>query len=80
MEHEFYRGLAQRVRDITERVDPFTKRRLLELAELYAVKGIRPEPAPRTERPFPIPSPRLHVVRGPEEGDVTERPPVHPPG
>ncbi len=46
MEHEFYRGLAQRVRDIAERVDPFTKRRLLELAELYAVKGIRPEPAP----------------------------------
>ena len=25
-------ALAQRVRDIAERVDPFTKRRLLELA------------------------------------------------
>ena len=37
MEHEFYRGLAQRVRDIAERVDPFTKRHLLELAERYAV-------------------------------------------
>lgn len=68
MEHKFYRGLAQRVRDIAERVDPFTKRRLLELAEQYALKGIRPEPAPRTERALPIPNPDLHVVRGPEEG------------
>ncbi len=68
MEHEFYRGLAQRVRDIAERADPFIKRRLLKLAERYAVKGIRREPAPGTERPLPIPRPRLHVVRGPEEG------------
>lgn len=68
MEHEFYRGLAQRVRDIAERVDPFTKRRLLRLAERYAVNGIRPEPALTTERPLPIPRPHLHVVLGPEEG------------
>ena len=68
MEHEFYRGLAQRVRDIAERADPFIKRRLLKLAERYAVKGIRREPAPGTERPLPIPRPRLLVVRGPEEG------------
>ena len=53
---------------IAERADPFIKRRLLKLAERYAVKGIRREPAPGTERPLPIPRPRLHVVRGPEEG------------
>ncbi len=68
MEHEFYRGLAQRVRDIAERADPFIKRRLLRLAERYAIKGIRPEPAPRTQRPLPPPRPHLHMVRGPEEG------------
>lgn len=68
MEHEFYRGLAQRVRDVAERVDPFTKLRLLRLAERYAVEGIRPEPAPTTERPPPIPRPHLHVVLAPEEG------------
>ena len=67
MEQEFYRGLAQRVRDIAERVDPFTKRRLVRTAERYAVKCIRPEPAP-TERPLPIARHHLHVVLGPEEG------------
>lgn len=55
------------MRDIAERVDPFTKRRLLRLAERYAVNGIRPEPALSTERPLPIPRPHLHVVLGPEE-------------
>ncbi|WP_247494949.1 hypothetical protein [Bradyrhizobium sp. 164] len=68
MEHEFYRGLAQRVRDIAQRVDPFTKRRLLKLAERYAVKDVGSEPASTTERPLPIPRPRLHVVLGPEDG------------
>jgi hypothetical protein len=68
MEQEFYRGLAQRVRDIAERVDPFTKRRLLRLAERYAIKCIRPEPAPTTERPLPMARPHLHVVLGTEEG------------
>jgi hypothetical protein len=30
MELEFYQGLAQRVRVIADKADPFTRRRLLE--------------------------------------------------
>jgi hypothetical protein len=29
MEQEFYKGLAHRVRDLAEKADPFTRRRLL---------------------------------------------------
>jgi len=32
---EFYRGFAQRARDLAEKADPFTKRRLLDLAKRY---------------------------------------------
>src|SRR2546421_9156814 len=32
MEQEFYSGFAQRARDLAEKADPFTRRRLLELA------------------------------------------------
>nr|AWL96873.1 hypothetical protein CIT37_35675 [Bradyrhizobium ottawaense] len=38
-EHEFYRGLAQRVRGIAELAEPFIRRRLLKLAEWYDAKG-----------------------------------------
>ena len=31
-QQEFYRGLAQRVRDLAEQADPFTRRRLQKLA------------------------------------------------
>ncbi|QIP07869.1 hypothetical protein [Bradyrhizobium symbiodeficiens] len=54
MEQEFYLGLAQRVRVIAEKADPFTRRRLLDLAKRYDAKGgiSRSEP---TERPLPVP-------------------------
>jgi hypothetical protein len=56
MKQEFYRGLAQRVRGMAEKADPFTRRRLLDLAKRYDSKGgaagwraaERPLPAPRT--------------------------------
>ncbi|MGY4432822.1 hypothetical protein ACVWWO_005299 [Bradyrhizobium sp. F1.13.1] len=59
MEQEFYRGLAQRVRSMAETADPFTRRRLLDLAKRYDAKGgpsrsgaiERPLPAPRTTPP-----------------------------
>jgi hypothetical protein len=61
MEHEFYRGLAQHVRAMAERADPFTRRRLLDLALRYDAKGTgtsraaeRPLPWPRTTPPLPI--------------------------
>ncbi|MDA9463167.1 hypothetical protein [Bradyrhizobium sp. CCBAU 53415] len=35
---EFYRGFAQRARDLAEKADPFTRRRLLDLAKRYDLK------------------------------------------
>src|SRR5437763_16304020 len=32
---EFYSGFAQRARDLAEKADPFTRRRLLDLAKRY---------------------------------------------
>ena len=46
---EFYRGFAQRARDLAEKADPFTRRRLLDLAKTYHVKS-RP---PGSARPLP---------------------------
>lgn len=59
MEQEFYRGLAQRVRGMAEKADPFTRRRLLDLAKRYDSKGgalgwggtERPLPVSRTTPP-----------------------------
>lgn len=39
MGQEFYESLAQRVRVIAEKADPFTRRRLLGLAKRYDAKG-----------------------------------------
>lgn len=55
MEQEFYR-VAQRVRDLADKADPFTRRRLLKLAESYDAKGGGGARVPRPpERPLPIP-------------------------
>lgn len=67
MEREFYRGLAQRVRGIAERADPFTRRRLLVLAERYDAKGRPQGTVPRAEKPLPLPRVSLHIVKGPGE-------------
>ncbi|MVT50076.1 hypothetical protein GPL17_06185 [Bradyrhizobium yuanmingense] len=53
---EFYSGFAQRARDLAERADPFTRRRLLDLAKRYDAKSkpgssARPLPPPRTMPP-----------------------------
>ncbi|GAA0034027.1 MULTISPECIES: hypothetical protein [Bradyrhizobium] len=36
---DFYRGFAQRARDLAENADPFTRRRLLDLAQRYDLKS-----------------------------------------
>jgi len=36
---EFYKGFARRARDLAEAADPFTKRRLLDLAQRYGLKS-----------------------------------------
>jgi hypothetical protein len=52
---EFYRGFAQRARDLAKNADPFTKRRLLELAKRYDLKSSGSSygrvPAPRATPP-----------------------------
>jgi hypothetical protein len=62
MEHEFYQGLAHRVRTIA---DPFTKRRLLDLAKQYDAKGVQTV-RPATERPLPMPrtTPPASILSG----------------
>lgn len=52
---EFYRGFVQRARDLAEQADPFTRKRLLELAQRYEARskppvsgGARPLPPTRT--------------------------------
>lgn len=50
---EFYGGFAQRARDLAEKVDPFTKRRLLDLAKQYDLRssGSSYAPPPRVTPP-----------------------------
>jgi hypothetical protein len=36
---EFYKGFAQRARDLAEKADPITKRRLLDLAKRYHLRS-----------------------------------------
>ncbi|SFQ30091.1 hypothetical protein SAMN05216330_12422 [Bradyrhizobium sp. Ghvi] len=54
---DFYRDFAQRARDLAENADPFTKRRLLDLAQRYDLKsrpgseGGRSIPPPRSTPP-----------------------------
>ncbi|MCK1571907.1 hypothetical protein [Bradyrhizobium sp. 174] len=54
MEQEFYRGLAPRVRALADKADPFTRRRLLDLAKRYDVKSGTSRSG-AAERPLPVP-------------------------
>ncbi|WP_275170236.1 hypothetical protein [Bradyrhizobium sp. CSS354] len=69
MEQEFYRGLAQRVGGMAEKADPFTRRRLLDLAERYDSRGGHPSASGPTERPLPTPrtTPAAATFSGPGE-------------
>ncbi|MCK1656166.1 hypothetical protein [Bradyrhizobium sp. 151] len=53
MEQKFYQGLALRVRDMADRADPFTRRRLLDLAKRYDAKGDPSSRSGASERPLP---------------------------
>jgi hypothetical protein len=53
MEQEFYQGLAQRVRGMAEKADPFTRRRLLDLAKRYETKGGQRSASGPAEGPLP---------------------------
>jgi hypothetical protein len=59
MNDDFYKQQTQRIRDLAERADPFTRKRLLDLADKYDVKAGKPSRATRmVERP--LPEPRKH--------------------
>jgi hypothetical protein len=61
MNEDFYRQQAQRVRDLADKADPFTKKRLLDLADNYDRKaGKPPRASRRIERPTPL---RTNQVR-----------------
>jgi hypothetical protein len=53
---EFYGSFAHRARDLAKKADPFTRRRLLDLAKRYDAKSrpsgsVRPLPPARTSPP-----------------------------
>lgn len=52
MNNDFLRERARAVRAIAEKADPFTKKRLLELAERYESGARRP-----SHTPIPAPGP-----------------------
>lgn len=56
MDDGFYKQHAQRVRDLADKTDPFTRKRLLDLADKYDAKTGKPSRVSRTiERPIPVP-------------------------
>ena len=57
MNEDFCKQQAQRVRDLADKADPFTKKRLLDLADKYDVKAGKPSRASKIiERPTPLPT------------------------
>jgi hypothetical protein len=64
MDQEFYRQQARRVRDLAERADPFTRKRLLALADKYDVRcGDLWRASRPNERPLPFPRARPDYER-----------------
>ncbi|WP_407122370.1 hypothetical protein [Bradyrhizobium sp. STM 3561] len=61
---EFYRGFAQRARDLAEKADPFTKRRLLDLAKRY---DLRSNGSTQGRAPAPRATPPTTLFSGPGE-------------
>jgi hypothetical protein len=57
MNEDFYKQQAQRARDLAQKADPFTKRRLLELADRYDGKVGKPSRASRMIELAPSPVP-----------------------
>jgi hypothetical protein len=51
MNDEYFKEQAARVRSLADRADPFTKKRLLALAERY--DGKRPRQTPLPDVPLP---------------------------
>ena len=63
---DFYRGFAQRARDLAEKADPITRRRLLDLAQRYELKS-RPGPVSARSMPLPRATPPAVLFSGASE-------------
>jgi hypothetical protein len=65
MDQEFYRQQALRVRDLAENADPFTRKRLLALADRYDMQaGGRSRASRIVERPVPLALKRPVSIHG----------------
>jgi hypothetical protein len=62
MDDDFYKQHAQRVRDLADKADPFTRKRLLDLADKYDAKTGKPSRG----RPRILPRPEESI--GPRPG------------
>jgi hypothetical protein len=57
MNDDYFKEQAARVRAIADRADPFTKKRLLDLAERYDLRAGKPSQATRSlNRPILLPA------------------------
>jgi hypothetical protein len=66
MNNEFDKQQVQRVRDLASRADPFTRKRLLALADRYEIQAGGPTRASRIiERPLPLPRTKPASASGP---------------
>ena len=69
MDDDFYKQHAQRVRDLADKADPFTRKRLLDLADKYDAQTGKPSRASRMiERPIPVPRDQTHSQLKPTSG------------
>jgi hypothetical protein len=67
MNDDFFKEQAARVRAIADRADPFTRKRLLDLAERYESKAGKPSRATRSlDRPIPLPTGELDRQKQPD--------------
>jgi hypothetical protein len=56
MDDDFYQQQARHIHDLADKADPFTRKRLLGLADKYDVRAGTPTRASRMiERPLPLP-------------------------
>jgi hypothetical protein len=68
MNDEFFKQQAARVRAIADRADPFTRKRLLDLAERYELKTGKSSRATRSlDRRTPLPTGMLNRQKQPEQ-------------
>jgi hypothetical protein len=68
MEPQYFREQAQRIRDIAERADPFTRKRLLALAERYDARVLESS-RPLRSTPLPAATFGKDGLSGPDQSE-----------